>query len=294
MSLPKIWPVPLLAVLLLVACQAVPTGPAQDFVAATDTLAQAESEYFDQLQAASDESHVLLGAAIYVQGGPRFSAIAPELTKRDDFSKAKAIRMAVMAQLQNYAQQVAAITAAATGTWIADDSKSATANVTTLLNDQKAAKLTRQQAGLIQIAVQQLASAIVSGATARDLQSLAQQARTPINDIATMVAQDNANIESDNFAPGLMSDQQTAMIAMLNAVYADPRVNSSQRFAAVMAWHAWRPSLVNKGSDISNALAKLVKANEALAAGQPLFAGALANQAAAVAQQALAIPSGAK
>ena len=261
---------------------------------ATNALAQAESEYFDQLQAASDESHVLLAGAIYVQGGPPFSTIAPELTKRDDFSKAKAIRMAVMAQLQNYAQQIAAITAAATGTWIADDSRSATAGMTTLLNNQKEAKVTREQAGLIQIAVQQLASAIVSGATARDLQSLAEQARQPISNIATMITQDNANIESDNFAPGLMSDQQTAMIAILNAVYADPRVNSGQRFAAVMAWHAWRPSLVNKASAISNALAKLVNANEALAAGQPLSAGALANQAAAVAQQALAIPSSAK
>lgn len=293
MSIRKFWPLVLLAV-LIGGCQSVPKGPAQDFVAAADALAQAESEYFDQLQAASDESHVLLASAIYVQGGARFAAIAPELTKRDDFSKAKAVRMAVMAQLQNYAQQIAAITAAATGTWIADDAKNVAVNVTTALKDRNAAKVTQQQAGLIQIAVQQLASAIVGGMAARDLQSLAEQARKPISDIATMVAQDNANIASDNFAPGLMADQQTAMIAILNAIYADPRVNSSQRFAAVMAWHAWKPSLVNKGNDISSALAKLVKANEALAAGQPFSAGALANQAAAVAGQALAIPSGAK
>ena len=293
MSPLRFGPFVLLAV-VIVGCQSIPTGPAQNFVAASNSLAQAESDYFDQLQAASDESHVLLASAIYVQGGPKFSTIAPELTKRDDFSKAKAVRMAVMAQLQNYAQQIAAITAAATGTWIADDAKSATTNLTALLKDRRAAKVTSQQAGLIQVAVEQLASAIVSSVTARNLQALAEQARTPISDIATMVAQDNANIESDNFAPGLISDQQTAMIAILNAIYADPRVNSSQRFAAVMAWHSWKPSLVNKGNDISSALARLVKANDALAAGQPFSAGALASQAAAVAEQALAIPSGAK
>jgi len=292
MSLHRFWPVVLLAV--LIGCQSVPNGPAQDFVAATNALALAESQYFDQLQAASDESHVLLASALYVHGGPAFSIIAPELTKRDDFSKAKAVRMAVMAQLQNYAQQIATITAAATGTLIADDAKTATADVTTLLKDQKEAKVTRQQVGLIQIAVQQLASAIVSGATVRDLQSLAQQARKPISDIATMVSQDNANTESDRFAPGVLSEQQTAKFTILNAIYLDPRVNSSQRFAAVMAWHAWKPSLVNKAGDISSALARLVKANDALAAGQPLSAGALANQAAVVAQQALAIPSVAK
>ncbi len=166
--------------------------------------------------------------------------------------------------------------------------------MTTLLKDQRAAKVTQQQAGLIQIAVQQLATAIVSGATARELQSLAEQARAPISAIATMVAQDNANIESDKFAPGLMADQQAGMIAILNAIYTDPRVNRSQRFAAVMAWHAWTPSLVSKGNDISSALAKLVKANDALAAKQPFSAGVLANQAAAVAVQTLSIPSGAK
>jgi len=293
MSPLRFGPFVLLAV-VTVGCQSIPTGPAQNFVAASNSLAQAESDYFDQLQAASDESHVLLAGAIYVQGGPKFSTIAPELTKRDDFSKAKAVRMAVMAQLQNYAQQIAAITAAATGTWIADDAKSVTTNLTALLKDQRAAKVTSQQAGLIQVAVEQLASAIVSSVTARNLQSLAEQARTPISDIATMVTQDNANIESDNFAPGLISDQQTAMIAILNAIYADPRVNSSQRFAAVMAWHGWKPSLVNKGSDISSALANLVTANDALAAGQPFSAGELASQAAAVAEQALATSSGAK
>jgi hypothetical protein len=293
MSRLRFGPFVLLAV-VIVGCQSIPSGPAQDFVAAANSLAQAEAEYFDQLQAASDESHVLLASAIYVQGGPKFSTIAPELTKRDDFSKAKALRMAVMAQLQNYAQQIAALTAAAAGTWIATDAKGVADDVTTLLKDQKAAKVTAQQAGLIETATQQLASAIISSVTARDLQSLAEQARTPISDIATMVAQDNANIESDNFAPGLIADQQTAMIAILNTIYTDPRVNSSQRFAAVTAWQNFKPSLVNKGNDISSALAKLVKANDALAAKQPFFAGALANQAAAVAQQALATPSAAK
>ncbi len=73
----------------LAACQTVPAGPVQDFVAASDALVQAESAYFDELQAASDSSHGLLAGAIYVGHGAAFADIAPELAKRDDFSQAR-------------------------------------------------------------------------------------------------------------------------------------------------------------------------------------------------------------
>jgi hypothetical protein len=272
---------------LLAGCQTLPTGPAQDFVTATNTLAQAESDYFDQIQAASDQSHLLFASAIYVQGGAKFADIASELNKRDDFSKAKALRMEVMAQLKNYAQQIAAITSAVSGTWIADDSKTVTTNVITLLKDQKAAKLTAQQVGLVQSAVQDLASAVINGVAAHDLQILAEQSKQPLAQIKTMIDQDTANIESDQFTPGLAADQQSAMTAMLSSVYNDPRVNSGQRLAAITAWHTWKPAQVTAGHAIAGAMNDLVKANDALAAKQTLTAGAIAQQAAALAEQAL-------
>jgi hypothetical protein len=83
-----LWPFMLIG-LAISGCQTAPTGAANDFVTAANALAQAESAYFDQIQAASDDSHVLIASAVYVRHVGPFSSIAGELTKRDDFSKAK-------------------------------------------------------------------------------------------------------------------------------------------------------------------------------------------------------------
>jgi len=234
-------------------CQTPSLKAGQDFVAAANALAQAESDYFDPVQVASDASHLLIAGANYVARNGAFANVASGLSKKDDFSKAKALRMAVMAQLQNYAQQVAAIMTEAGGTWVADDAKAVTSNVDTLLTDIGAVKISQQQAGLIQTAVTNLAQAIVNNMAADELQSLAKQARRPIADIAVFIAQDHANIEADNFASGLALDQTTSMMNMLHAIYEDKSVHSAERFAALMEWRDWKPALVTKGSDIDAA-----------------------------------------
>jgi hypothetical protein len=101
------WFYPVLIMISLSACQTPPTKATQDFAAAANALAQPESDYFDQIQAASDASHMLLAGAIYVGHGGDFDSVRQELTRRDDFSKAKKLRLAVLSQLQNYAQQIA-------------------------------------------------------------------------------------------------------------------------------------------------------------------------------------------
>lgn len=294
METPRMWWPMMLLLLLVTGCQSVPTSQVQDFVSATNALAQAESNYFDQLQAASDQSHVLIASAIYVAHSQDFPTIATELTKRDDFSKAKALRMAAMAQLQNYTKQLSAITTAETGTWIADDANSTSTEVTKLLTDQKAAKVTQQQAGLIQTGVNKLAAAIISSITARNIQSLAKEAQKPISDIATMVSQDNTNIEADNFESGLVEGQQQAMLNVLHILYDDRSVSAVQRFSAIMTWQGWKPSLVTEGKDISDAMAKLVKANDALAAKRPISANAFLQQTIASAEHAIGLSTGTK
>ncbi len=294
METPRMWWPMMLLLLLVTGCQSVPTSQVQDFVSATNALAQAESNYFDQLQAASDQSHVLIASAIYVAHSQDFPTIATELTKRDDFSKAKALRMAAMAQLQNYTKQLSAITTAETGTWIADDANSTSTEVTKLLTDQKAAKVTQQQAGLIQTGVNKLAAAIISSITARNIQSLAKEAQKPISDIATMVSQDNTNIEADNFESGLVEDQQQAMLNVLHILYDDRSVSAVQRFFAIRTWQGWKPSLVTEGKDISDAMAKLVKANDALAAKRPISANAFLQQTIASAEHAIGLSTGTK
>lgn len=284
--------VALLAV-AIAGCQNFPKAPASDFVAAANALARAESDYFDQIQAASDNSHVLIASEFYVSHSQDWAKLADELTRRDDFSKARAARIAAMTQLQNYAQQIAAITAEATGDQIAKDAK-ATATGTTTLLQGTGVKLSAAQAGLLQNAVGALASAIENAAAARELQTLAREASRPIGDIATMIAKDNAILEQDNFVAGLLRDQQDAMLDLLDRVYAERGITASERFGVVMAWRDWKPALVNKAKDIDAALAKLVKANEALARKQEFSAGALAQQALADAEQALGVKVDAK
>jgi len=277
--------------LALAACQAAPSAaPAQNFVAAANALAQAESDYFDQIQAASDASHVLDAGVSYVAHHGSFATIQNELAARDDFSHDKAVRVAVMAQLRNYAQQLAAITAAAGGSWIADDAKSATAGMPGLLKRVQRSKLPVNQ-GAVQTAVTDLGNAIINNATATELQDLAKQASGPIAGIANMVAQDNIEIESDNFAIGLVNDQNEDMLDMLADAYADPQAGAAARFSVFTTWQGWHPVLVTKGKDIADAMAKLTKANDALAAGQTVSAAALAQQAFASAHAAAATPS---
>ncbi len=278
---------------VLAGCQNISQGPAQDFVVATDALTQAESAYFDEIQAASDESHALRAAQYYVSHSQDWPVIAGKLGERDDFAKAKAVRLAMMAQLQNYARQIEAIATASSGGWITTDAKAAVTNTATLLNDAGGAKVTSQQSGLIQSAVGGLASAIVNAETARKLQSLAAEARAPINEIASVVAQDNDTFEADDYVANLATDQRAAMLNILNHVYADRGTNAGQRFDIIMTWGAWKPSVVTKGHDVNTAMTKLVAANEALAQARPFAAGALAQQAFAAAQHALGVPAAA-
>jgi hypothetical protein len=263
-----------------------PTGAAQNFVSAANALAQAESDYFDQIQAASDESHLLLAGAIYVGRGGNFKSISAELLKRDDFSKAKQLRMALMTQLQNYAQQVQAITTTSSGTWVSDDAKSAVTDVTKLLSDASAAKISTAESGIIQTAVTDIAQAIINSMTTKELATLSQEADKPIAELASFISQDNINIEQNNFATGLAGDQNTAMMAILNFIYTDKGVNAAERYSALTQWMAWKPVLVTKATDIAAALKKLQQANDALAAKQEISAGSLASEAFQLAQQA--------
>jgi len=97
-----------------------------------------------------------------------------------------------MAQLQNYAQQIAAITSGANATWIADDAKNATTNVSTLLadaGDKASSQLMTSHAGVIEKAVSALGQAIISNESAKELQTLANAAKDPIAKIADMIKQ---------------------------------------------------------------------------------------------------------
>lgn len=265
--------------------------PSQDFVGAANALAQAESDYFDEIQAASDAGHQLRGAADYTARNGTFAQIAIELARRDDFSKAKQIRLAALKQLQNYAAAISQIQNGGTATWVADDSKAAIADIDALAGDAGLSPINAKAAGIAQAVVNQLGTAIIDNESSKKIQELAVQAKVPIAGIASMIAEDERNIENDRFASGLLADQTADLNNVLHAIYDDPRAGAADRFQAVQSVVNWRKAVVTKGRTIQAAMAKLEAANDALSKKQSVDAVALAQQAAALAQQALGISS---
>jgi hypothetical protein len=281
----------LYAALGLAGCESLSslTSPSQDFVAAANALAQAESDYFDEIQTASDAAYRLQAAETYVAHSSTFQAFAEELKKHDDFSKAKALRLIAMRQLQNYGQQILAITTGGSATWIADDAKSATTNIGTLIKDagdKAEAQLLTSHAGVIETAVTDLGRAIINHQSAKELQALAQEVKEPIAQIADMVKQDNDNIEADNFTNSLKADQTQAIHDILHFIYEDPKVNAFERFNALQITVNWKPSLVTKGQAIQSALQKLQAANDAMAKKENASLRSLAQEAYSLAKQA--------
>lgn len=259
------------------------SGQSQNFVSAAKALTQAESDYFDEIQAASDAAHQLRATVLYVQHNGSFVNFKNELQKKDDFNKAKQARLAVMKQLQNYAQVIAAIMSGANATWIASDASSLMADSNKILADAGAQQLSTKQAGMVTTVVTKLGQAVISAVSAKEIQALAQQAKGPIKSIANMVNEDEQNIEKDMFAPDLGVHQTNDLLEILKIIYNDKQVNSAQRFAAVQTIANWKPAIITKGQAIEAALAKLESANDALAKKQKQSAMSLAKQAYALA-----------
>jgi hypothetical protein len=257
-----------------------------DFVDAANALATAESSYFDEIQAASDAGHQLRAIADYTGRNGSFATIRAEFAARDDFGPAKAARMKVMDQLKAYAAEITAIQSGSSATWIADDAKATTASLNKDAPAVGAKALSAADLGIVQTIVTDLGQAIVSNASAGQLQDLARKSAAPLAQIHKMVDQDNANIEADTFASKLVSDQTDALWDALHLIYDDRGSGAAERFRAAMSVLNAKPALITQGKAIAEAVGKLEKANDALAKAPDQSAFALARQAFVLAQNA--------
>jgi predicted small lipoprotein YifL len=266
----------------LAACQSVGPleEPTRDFVAAANALAVAEADYFDQIQAASDAGHRLRAVSTFAAGpaaaapgvdARTFAGFKTEFLKRDDFSKAKAVRLNAIAQLQNYAQAVSEIQGGGQATWVSEQTGAVIANANGLAQTAGLSGLDQKAAGLAQKIVATLGQAILDHASAKKLQELAVAAREPIGQLEQMVAEDQANLENNSYVASLGTDQRDEMLNALHVVFDDPRVNAAERFGVAL--------VVTKARAIHASMAKLKAANEAMAEGQKLTAKALFRQA---------------
>lgn len=255
----------------------------QDFVSAANALVQAESDYFNEIQTASDSGYQLRAIRDCVAKKKSWDLIAKELKQKDDFSTAKNLRLNVMKQLQNYAEVINSILSGADASWISGDAQNLINDTGNLIQDFKGAQLTAAQNGIIRNVVTILGEAVVRAAVARELHVLAKQAQEPIQSIVDMVESDSRIIEDSRFASGLGADQTFYLVEILHDIYNDKQTNASQRFAAARTIVNWKPSLVARGQAIKAAVSKLQTANEVLAKDQQISAIALARQAATIA-----------
>ena len=256
----------------------------QNLTTATNALAQTESDYFDEIQAASD-SYVRLRATTEYIGKAPFKDLADLITNRPDFSKAKKVRMTAIKYLQSYAGVINAIDGGADASWISTDVSKLNTGVDTIFKDVKAvnlsASLATPLAGGIKTAMTSLGAALVNAASTREINSLALEATGPINVIAQMVNEDAINMEGDKYVSGLNNHQTDELSNTLHIIYEDKTLKSIDRFNAVntILDMQTKLKLVTKGNALTDAMTKITEANDALAKKDNLSASALAKEA---------------
>lgn len=274
--------------LLLSSCHTTSSQqvPAQDFVVAASALMQAESGYMDEIQQASDASYRLSAAEQYVAHDGKWKDVAQSLKAHNDFSKAKELRVKLMETLVTYAQMVATLAQDGNTAWLDKSAQDTADTVSDILQDSGAAHVTEEQKGVIGSVIATLGHSMIDNAAAGKVQQLAQMGKKPLAGIRKMIEADDEAIEGSLFAAGLEKDQQSSRRNMLHYIYDDKNVNAAERMQAFLDLQDVKISAVMRRRDILHALKKLEAANEALAAGDNLSAGALAQQAIAYADLA--------
>jgi len=233
---------------------------AQSLVDAADALAQAESDQYDQLQAASDAAHLLMAASLYIEGGEHYAEIGQELERRFDFTEAKTVRMMVIAQIQYYARQLAALNSGIVTRITADDPNANPAHLWTMLGNPGSTHLTHQQADVIKNSVADLTSIVSSPARGTDIHSLAANAKDPLQVLVEVILEDR----SINYLSVLQDDKRAALQNILHLIYNDHTVNSSERLATIMMWRSLTPSASTKADIVRDDALTLLKTNDAI------------------------------
>ena len=261
-----------------------PSSP--NMSSAVTALTLAESNLYDQIIAVSAARQRSTFARAFVLKD-RAAADIPGLYSASPpggYVKAKAIRLKVLGQLGNYAQQVDAIASSGPTAWPSAEANTAVTATGKLATDLFGAAPPSDVTVAVNI-VNGLATDIVAAQSATEVQKLASDAEKKIETIQTMIANDNDWLGAD--AQALASGQQQNEAAILGALYAEPGT-ARERLQLTQALPTYLPasiSIANQQQAVSDAMAKLVGANQALAAKKPQTALELINEAMAIANQ---------
>lgn len=267
-----------------------------NLVTAVAALSQAESNLYDQIIAVSAEREKLAFERAFVtkdQSAEQTVALygrSPPV----DYSRAKTIRLQLISQLSNYAQQVNAVSNAGETGWPASQATTTTndtANLVTTLYGSSPPAEVKKATSVINL----LAQDIVAAQAASDITRLATAAQPAIVVVQQIILDDN-NLINVGIVQGLIPAETIDQGEIVRTLYneagsAQERLKLAQSLAGELPQIT---TLLNTQQAVSTAMTNIVGANQALATGKNQTAMELITQATAIAKAASTQSSSAK
>ncbi len=285
--------IPGLLILGLAGCASLGNDVQQSntLVTAVTALTQAESDLYDQIIAVSAARQRMAFERAFVTKDRSVDDTATlyTATPPGGYEKAKAIRLELLSQLGNYAQQINAIATSASTAWPASEASTTAADtgklVTTLFGGT-VPPYVNTATGVIN----DIATAIMTAKSASEIQTLAAAVEPAIENIQTIITNDN-DIINIGIVQGLIPAQVIDEREIVKSLYAEPgdplaRLHLAQSLSTTLPAPT---TLLNKQQLVNDAIKKIVGANQALAAKKNQSALDLINEAVVTANQAILV-----
>jgi len=239
----------------------------------------AESNLYDQLVTLSNQRKRIAFDRAFVLQDTRndvskmYSAAAPE-----GYDKAKTVRLQMLAQLNNYAQQVDAVASAGSTGWPATQATAVVTQTGTLVTNLFGGTVP----GYVTVAtgvINDLGQVIVSAKVSTDLAQMAATAEPGIEKIQTAINDDNLIISAG--VPSLITAEQNDEGEIIAQLY---KQNASitarlQLAQGIPNYFPPAATLQTQQQAVLQAMSNIVKANQALADKKPDTALDLLKQA---------------
>jgi hypothetical protein len=257
-------------------------------VTAVTALTQAESDLYDQIIAVSAARQRIAFERAFVTKDREASATAALYlaTPPEGYEKAKAIRLQLLEQLGNYAQQINAIATSASTGWPASQATATVTDtgklVTTLFGGSVPGYVTKTTD-----VINALGTSIVASKSASEIQTLAASAEPIIENVQTIITGDS-DLINIGIVNGLIPAQQIDEREIVVRLYAEPggplaRLKLAQSLSTTLPPLT---TLLNRQQLVNDAIKKIVGANQALAMKQNKSALQLIDEAVGIAKTA--------
>ena len=275
-------------------CASLGNSPQQSATLATavNTLMQAETDLYDgiiAISAGTTQKEFLAAFVVTTLSDAEGTAALYIKTPPGDYDKAKSIRIQLLNQLANYAQQINALASSGATAWPASQAGATANDTANLITSLYGGSVPSQIQPSVDL-VNQIATIMVASKSAAEIQTLAKAAEPAISQIQTVIKNDD-DIINIGINKGLIPNQQANEQLIVKALY-NQAGSASDRLNLALSLPSTLPvitTLANKQQLINSAMKAIVAANASLAEGNNETALDLTNQAIVLAKSAIAI-----